>query len=98
SARLRGLSAQLAEFPDEHTLLRDALWYCDLTTDPSGRLIGFAERIADIRARHGADSVNARALDSGGLAERAAAVRRVENQLLVVRPTVSAAGGRPRRD
>jgi HD domain-containing protein len=83
TARLRGLSAKLAEFPDEPTLLRDALWYCDLTTDPDGDEITFDERIADIRARHGPGSVNVRALDSGGLVERTAAVQRVRSRLLV---------------
>lgn len=82
TARLRGLSAKLAEFPDERTLLRDTLWYCDLTTDPSGWPTTFDKRIADIRARHGPDSVDVRALDAGGLAERAAAVQRVHQRLL----------------
>lgn len=86
TARLRGLSAQLAEFPDERTLLRDALWYVDLTTDPSGRPITFDERIAGIRARHGPDSLNVRALEAGGLVERAAAVGRVSRRLTTTRP------------
>ncbi|HEX5117444.1 MAG TPA: HD domain-containing protein [Pseudonocardiaceae bacterium] len=90
TARLRGLSAELAEFEDERSLLRDALWYCDLTTDPDGELTTFDERIADIRARHGPDSVNVRALDSGGLAERTAAVRRVDSRLQATRSTIGA--------
>ena len=35
-AELRGLSAELAEFDDEPGTIRDALWYCDITTSPDG--------------------------------------------------------------
>lgn len=81
TARLRGLSGELGLFPDERTALRDALWFCDVTTDPRGREVPFDERIAGIRARHGPDSVQVLALDSGGLAARAAAVRRTHHRL-----------------
>lgn len=89
-AKLRGLTAELAVFPDEQSTLRDALWYCDLTTDPRGRQVTFDERIADIRVRHGAGSINVRALDCGGLAARAAAVRRISGRLLTTRQTPKA--------
>lgn len=81
SARLRGLSAELATFPDEPTVLRDALWFCDITTDAQGREVSFDERIADIRLRHGPASLQVRALDAGGLAARVAAVRRTQERL-----------------
>ncbi len=85
TARLRGLTAELAVFPDEQSTLRDALWYCDLTTDPCGRQVTFDERIADIRARHGGGSINVRALDNGGLTARAAAMRRICSRLPATR-------------
>ena len=81
NARLRGLGSELAAFPDEHSALRDALWFCDMTTDPFGRQVSFDERIADIRARHGLGSVQVRALDAGGLTARAAAFRRTQHRL-----------------
>lgn len=83
TARLRDLGAELAAFPDEQTALRDALWFCDMTTDPHGRQVSFDERIAEIRLRHGPDSVQVRALNAGGLAARAAAVRRTDERLRV---------------
>jgi hypothetical protein len=80
-ARLRGLAAELAAFPDERTALRDALWYCDMHTDPAGGQTTFDARIADIRVRHGAGSHLVRALDSGLLVTRRDAVRRTELRL-----------------
>ncbi|WP_246243704.1 HD domain-containing protein [Amycolatopsis pithecellobii] len=80
-ARLRGLADELAEFPDEATTLRDTLWYCDMSVNASGEPVTFEQRIADIRARHGGDSSVVRALDSGGLQARAAAIGRVRHQL-----------------
>lgn len=81
TARLRGLDAELAVFPDERSTLRDALWFCDMTTDPNGDEVTFDERIAGIRARHGPDSVQVRALDAGGLAARADAFHHTERRL-----------------
>jgi hypothetical protein len=81
TAGLRGLGAELGAFSDEHTALRDALWFCDMTTDPSGREVTAEERIADIRLRYGPGSVQVRALDSGGLTARIAAVRRTDQRL-----------------
>jgi hypothetical protein len=85
TARLRGFADELAVFPDEPSTLRDALWYCDLTTDPCGKQVTFDERIADIRVRHGAGSINVRALDCGGLDARMAAVQRTTDRLLAAR-------------
>lgn len=81
AARLRGLSDAVAEFPDEETALRDALWYCDMTTGPTGSVMSFEARVADVRARHGPGSLNVRALDSGGHEARVGAVRRTERRL-----------------
>ncbi len=52
-AKLRDLSAELDEFEDERGSLRDALWYCDLTTKPDGDVIDARERIAEIQHRYG---------------------------------------------
>lgn len=80
-AELRGFAAGLAEFPDERTALRDALWYCDMRTTPAGEPTTFDERIAEIRLRHGAGSYLVRALDAGGLDARWAAVNRTRLRL-----------------
>ncbi|WP_312865039.1 HD domain-containing protein [Saccharothrix tamanrassetensis] len=52
-ARLRGLSSQLAEWVDEQTPLRDALWWADMTTGPDGGMISVHGRIAEIQERYG---------------------------------------------
>ncbi|MFI5610948.1 HD domain-containing protein [Amycolatopsis sp. NPDC051903] len=80
-AEQRGLATELAEFTDERTVLRDALWFCDMHVSPGGHPTSFEERIASIRARHGPDSHLVRALDAGGLSARRDAVRRTELRL-----------------
>lgn len=52
-AELRGLSDKLAEFEDERTALRDALWWADMTTTPNGGKTTVAERVAEIQYRYG---------------------------------------------
>lgn len=52
-AELRGLSSELAEYEDERGSLRDALWYCDLTTDPNGEAVDARERIAKMKQSYG---------------------------------------------
>ena len=52
-AELRGLADELAEFEDEDGAVRDALWYCDITTSPDGELVAAADRIAEIKRRYG---------------------------------------------
>jgi hypothetical protein len=52
-AELRGLSAQLARYEDEQGSVRDALWYCDLTTGPNGEPVDARDRIAEIQQRYG---------------------------------------------
>ena len=54
-AELRGLSDELAEFDDEKTALRDALWWADMTTTPDGAETTVAERTAEIQSRYGPD-------------------------------------------
>jgi hypothetical protein len=56
-AELRGLSDELAEFEDERTTLRDALWWADMTTTPDGDETTVAERVAEIQTRYGPDDL-----------------------------------------
>jgi hypothetical protein len=74
------LAHDLAAFADEHTAVRDALWYCDMTTSPTGERVTFGDRIAELRRRRAADDPVIRAL-AANLGERAAAVRRTEERL-----------------
>ncbi|MFD5089907.1 hypothetical protein ACFWMR_04860 [Amycolatopsis thailandensis] len=70
--------------------MRDALWFCDMTTSPDGEPVSYTERLAELRIRRGPDDPVVRALAVNG-AERAAAVHRTE-QLL--RRTETRAGNR----
>lgn len=56
-AELRGLSAELTEWGDEETPLRDALWWADMTTSPDGEPVAFDERIKEIQERYGPQDV-----------------------------------------
>lgn len=56
-ARLRSLDGELARFPDEGSAVRDALWYCDMTTNPDGQELSVAARLSEILARYGEGSV-----------------------------------------
>ena len=57
---LRGFEAEYAEFEDERTPLRDALWYCCLTTGPDGEPMTLEERISEWSVRYADDAVIAR--------------------------------------
>jgi hypothetical protein len=59
-AELRGLSDELAEFEDEKTALRDALWWADMTTTPDGGETTAIERVAEIQSRYGPDDLVSR--------------------------------------
>lgn len=56
-AELRGLSDELAEFVDERTALRDALWWADMTTTPDGGETTVVKRVAEIQTRYGPDDL-----------------------------------------
>lgn len=56
-AELRGLSAELTEWVDEETPLRDALWWADMTTTPDGEPTDAESRIAEIQERYGPEDV-----------------------------------------
>ncbi|NKQ58234.1 HD domain-containing protein [Amycolatopsis sp. K13G38] len=79
-AEVRGLSAELGEFDDEHGPVRDALWYCDMTTGPDGTPMSFAERMRELRARRSPDDPAIQALATNE-DERASAVQRTEHLL-----------------
>jgi hypothetical protein len=51
------LSAELAEWVDEETPLRDALWWADMTTSPDGEPMSFDERLKEIQDRYGQQDV-----------------------------------------
>ena len=79
-AELRGVGRQLAAFPDEGGALRDALWYCDLTTSPDGKPVGAPERIAEIKERYGPGDIVTQFITEGA-SELLAAVERTERRL-----------------
>jgi putative nucleotidyltransferase with HDIG domain len=82
-AEFRGLSSELAEFPDEGGLIRDALWCCDLTTSPDGRPVSVEVRMAEIKERYGAGHIVTQFISEGAPA-LLAAVDRTERQLAQV--------------
>jgi hypothetical protein len=61
-AALRGLSAELAEFSEEHSLVADILTYCDLTTGPDGQRLTPTERLDEVVHRYGSDDLVSRAV------------------------------------
>lgn len=79
-AELRGLSDELAEFEDERTALRDALWWADMTTTPDGDETTAAERVAEIQSRYGPDDLVSRFIRLAW-GELSAAVERTERRL-----------------
>lgn len=79
-AEVLGLADQLAEFDDVRGRLRDALWYCDMTTDPDGWPTTLDARLGEIRQRRGPDDPVVRAL-AINVDERRAAVRRTHRLL-----------------
>ncbi|GHJ49221.1 metal-dependent phosphohydrolase, HD subdomain protein [Catellatospora sp. TT07R-123] len=60
AASARGLTRELARYPFEVSPVTDALTYADQTVGPYGRPMAVADRMAEVLARHGADSVQAR--------------------------------------
>ncbi len=64
-AELRGLRGELAEFRDEASATSMALTYCDMTTDATGEVVTFAERLLDIERRYGADHIVTRSVQRG---------------------------------
>ncbi|WP_434452395.1 HD domain-containing protein [Lentzea sp. E54] len=56
-AELRGLSAHLAQWADERTPVRDALWWADMTTTPDGEPTNIHDRIEEIQKRYGPEDL-----------------------------------------
>jgi putative nucleotidyltransferase with HDIG domain len=79
-AELRGIGALVAVFPDEGGALRDALWYCDLTTSPDGQPVSAADRMSEIKERYGPGTIVTRFITDGA-PELLAAVERTERRL-----------------
>lgn len=80
-ARLRGLDADLETFNDEGGPVRDALWYCDLTTSPLGERVSVPDRLGEIVARYGDGHVVAQFVELAR-PELLAAVERTERRLM----------------
>lgn len=72
-----GLDAQLAAFADENTLVRDLLWYADMTVGPDGQRMSFPARMGDVRRRYGPDHYVVRAL-AINWPQREVAIQRAE--------------------
>lgn len=56
-AEIRGLSAELGEWSDEQSTLRDALWWADMTTTPDGLVTNVRDRIEEIQKRYGPEDL-----------------------------------------
>jgi HD superfamily phosphodiesterase len=63
-AALRGFADDLAEFPQETSLVADILTYCDLSSGPDGAHVDLAKRLSEARTRYGDDHVVVRGLDA----------------------------------
>jgi hypothetical protein len=76
----RGLTEELADFPEEDSLVARALTYCDLTTGADGERVGLSARLAEIAERLGEDDPVVRGVrrSAAGLA---AVVNEVESIL-----------------
>jgi phosphoglycolate phosphatase len=76
----RGLSRDLARYPDQVDAVRDALWACDLTTGPQGEPVTLAQRLAEITSRYGPGHLVTRAITAAG-PDLEAAVERTRRRL-----------------
>ncbi|GAA2979984.1 HDIG domain-containing metalloprotein [Actinokineospora diospyrosa] len=61
TAQAQGLGHLMSAYPHEDSPVSDALAYADQTTDPEGGPVTLRGRLAEMLARHGSDSANARA-------------------------------------
>jgi predicted hydrolase (HD superfamily) len=60
----RGLLDELCAWPQEEGPVPDALWMADMTTGPTGELVDYPSRLAEILSRYEADSVVGRAMSN----------------------------------
>jgi hypothetical protein len=79
-AEMRDLGAEVADFADEATPTRDALWYCDMVTGPTGLRVRFEDRIAEIQERYGPDDLVSHFIRAAQ-PELGAAVARTTNRM-----------------
>ena len=79
-AGMRGLAAELAAFDDESGTVRDALWYCDITTSPDGEPVTAEQRITEIKERYGPDHLVTRFFTLAS-PELLAAVERTQHRM-----------------
>lgn len=79
-AELRGLAGELAEWVDEVSPLRDALWWADMTTTPDGEVTNVNDRIEEIQKRYGPESLVTLFIREARL-DLIAAVERTEERL-----------------
>ncbi|WP_219419964.1 HD domain-containing protein [Pseudonocardia nigra] len=82
-ARSLGFSGEMAQFEDERSLVRDLLWFADMTIGPGGECMTFDRRMAELQERYAPDHYVVRALEVG-IGERRAAVERAERWLDLV--------------
>lgn len=79
-ADLRGLTGVISRWNDEKTVLRDALWWADMTTTPDGQPTNVIQRLREIESRYGPhDTVTA--FVKQAKAELLRAVERTEERL-----------------
>lgn len=76
-AEMRGLSDWHSKWKDEDTFIRDALWWADMTTTPTGEVTDINKRIEEIKKRYGFGSLVSKFIDQAR-PELLAAVDRVE--------------------
>ncbi|WP_103384222.1 HD domain-containing protein [Pseudonocardia dioxanivorans] len=77
-AEFLGLGAEVRAYDDEQSLVRDLLWYADMTTGPAGQQMSFVRRMTELRERYPAEHYVIRALDAGMVARRSAVDRAQE--------------------
>ncbi|TCP47299.1 putative nucleotidyltransferase with HDIG domain [Tamaricihabitans halophyticus] len=79
-AELRGLQDEMAFFIDERGSIRDALWYCDITTSPDGEPVHAEDRIEEVKARYGEGHLVTTFI-TGAAPELLAAVERTKRRI-----------------
>ncbi|MDU0295223.1 HD domain-containing protein [Saccharothrix longispora] len=79
-SELRGLSKELEPWSDERTVVRDALWWADMTTRPDGEPTNVDGRIAEIVKRYGPTDIVSCFIQQAKW-ELVAAVERTEERL-----------------
>jgi HD superfamily phosphodiesterase len=83
-AEERGLAAELLrEFSRTDAVLEDALAYCDMTTTPTGHVVGVHDRLSEIVERYGPGTIVARFIRKAE-PDLVSSVTRTERRLLAV--------------